>query len=145
MSIPPKLSASAVQEVPLPAERVWAVIGDFHGIRRWAPAILGERSETTPEGIVRIVSMPPDGREVRELLHEQSPYSYTYKFLSVSANAKNYFGTVSVHPVDDQRSRIELISRFDAAQGLSDDEAVANMTRSARGNLKAMKRALGVG
>ena len=144
MTNAPALQAGVQEEVPLSAETVWEVIGAFHHVRRWAPAILAERTEQTSEGTVRIISMPPDGREVRELMHEQTPFSYTYKFIGATSNARNYYGTVAVRPVDPGRCMIELLSRFDAAEGLSNEEAIANMTRSARGNLKAMKRALGL-
>jgi hypothetical protein len=88
--------------------------------------------------------MPPDGREVRELLWAQEAYSYTYKFIGDTANARNYYGTTRVVPIDAGRSRIELVSEFDAALGVSDEVALANMTKGVRGNLKAMKRALGL-
>jgi hypothetical protein len=144
MPAAPKLQAIAEEQVPLPAQKVWEVIGDFHCVRRWAPAILQERTEQTAQGTVRVISMPPDGREVRELLHASEEFSYTYLFVGETANARNYAGTVSVVPVDAQHCRIRLVSRFDAAAGLSDEDAVANMTRFARGNLKAMKKALGL-
>ena len=138
------LNAIASEEVPLSAEEVWKVIGDFDGIRKWAPAVMAERSEQTPEGKVRTLTMPPEGREVRELLAAQGAYSYTYKFLGETPSARNYYGTVSVVPLNAGTSRIELHSDFDAGAGLSDEESIANMTRSVRGNLKAMKRALGL-
>ena len=138
------LEAVASEEVPLSADTVWKVIGDFEGIRKWAPAILSERIEESPEGKVRVLAMPPDGREVRELLAAQEDYSYTYKFIGDTANARNYYGTTRVVPIDAGHSRIELRSEFDAAIGVSDEVAVANMTKGVRGNLKAMKRALGL-
>ena len=116
------LCAIASEEVPLSAESVWKVIGDFEGIRKWAPAVMAERVEQTAEGKVRVLSMPPEGREVRELLAAQEPYSYTYKFLGETANARNYHGTVRVIPVDASRSTIELRSDFEAGAGLSDEE-----------------------
>lgn len=139
-----RLDAVAAEEVPLSAAAVWQVIGDFAGIRKWAPAVMSERIEETPEGKVRVLAMPPEGREVRELLWAQTEYSYTYKFLGATANAVNYFGTVSVVPVDGERSRIELRSEFEAAPGVTEADAVTNMTKGVRGNLKAMKRALGL-
>ena len=138
------LTAIASEEVSLSADTVWKVIGDFDDIRKWAPAVMATRSEQTPEGKVRTLTMPPEGREVRELLHAQGKYSYTYKFIGETPSARNYFGTVSVVPVSAGSSRIELKSEFDAGAGLTDEEAVANMTKGVRGNLKAMKRALGL-
>jgi hypothetical protein len=144
MADAPKLRAGAEEEVPLPADKVWEVIGDFANVRRWAPALLAERTEQSEAGIVRVISMPPDGREVRELLYEQGSFSYTYFYLGQTPNACNYYGTVSVKPLNASTSRIELLSRFDAVPGVTNEDAVANLTKSARGNLKAMKRALGL-
>lgn len=138
------LVAEASEEVPLSADAVWKVIGDFWGIRKWAPAIMDERMEESPEGKLRVLSMPPDGREVRELLSAQDSYSYTYKYIGETKFARNYHGTVSVVPIDARNSRIVLRSEFDAVAGLEDEEALANMGKGARGNLKAMKRALGL-
>lgn len=139
------LRALASEEVPLSADAVWKVIGDFEGIRKWAPAVLSERIEESADGKVRVLAMPPDGREVRELLRAQETYSYTYRFIGETANARNYFGTVRVVPLDSGHSRIELLSEFEAAVGVDDEVAVANMTKGVRGNLKAMKKALGLG
>lgn len=73
----------------------------------------------------------------------EGPHSYTYQVLG-AANATKNFGTVSVVPVDDARSRIELKSEFEVPAGLDADEALANKNKFLRGNLKAMKRALGL-
>jgi hypothetical protein len=144
MNESPRLAAGAEEQVPLSAEKVWAVIGDFANIRRWAPAILAERIEKDGADTVRVISMPPDGREVREALHAQASLSYTYRYIGETANARNYYGTVAVEPVSAEASLIRLSSRFDPGQDLTEAEAVGNMTRSAKGNLKAMKRALGL-
>lgn len=138
------LNASISEEITLPADQVWAVIGDYDGIRKWAPAVLDERSEQTPEGRVRVLKMPPEGREVRELLTAQSTYSYSYKVLYENDSAPRNFGTVSVVPVSNSASRIELKAEFDAAAGVGEEEALANKNKFLRGNLKAMKRALGL-
>jgi hypothetical protein len=137
------LTANATEEIPLSADRAWEVIGKFDEIRRWAIVVQGERCEQTPEGRIRTLLMPPDGREVRELLVAEGPHSYTYQVLG-AANAPKNFGTVSVVPVDDARSRIELKSEFEVPAGLDADEALANKNKFLRGNLKAMKRALGL-
>jgi hypothetical protein len=139
-----RLQALGFEEVPLAADAVWDVIGDFESIRKWAPAVMSERIEQTREGKVRVLALPPEGREVRELLWAETDYSYTYKFLGDTPNARNYFGTISVVPLDASLSRIELRSDFEAAAGLSDEEAVANMTKGVRANLRSMTKALGL-
>ena len=139
-----RLEAIGSEEVPLAADAVWNVIGDFEGIRKWALAVMSERIEHTPEGKVRVLALPPEGREVRELLWAQTQYSYTYKFLGDTPNARNYFGTTTVVPLNNSLSRIELRSEFEAAPGLSDEQAVTNMTKGIRANLRAMTKALGL-
>ena len=54
------------EDVALPADKVWAVIGDFGGIRKWATIVESETVEQTPAGPVRTLTMP-EGRTVREL------------------------------------------------------------------------------
>ena len=69
----PALNAVATEEVSMSADAVWKVIGDYDDIRKWAPAILATKSEQTPAGKVRTLTMPPDGKLVAELLRAESP------------------------------------------------------------------------
>jgi len=135
------LNASATEEVPQSADAVWKVIGDFDDIRKWAPAIMATVSEQTPEGRVRTLTMPPDGKQVKELRIADSQYSYTY---TVIGGVKGSSSTVSVVPVDGSKSRIELKAEFAAPAGTSDEDAVAGRMKFLRGNIKAMKKALGL-
>eukprot|EP01035_Chromulina_nebulosa_P035104 gene35104-47166_t len=54
-------------DAALSAEAVWAVIGDFSGIRKWAGALEAESTEVTPKGKVRTLTMP-GGRTIQELM-----------------------------------------------------------------------------
>ena len=131
----------AGDDVPLGAEAVWAVIGDFSGIRKWAPALEGESTEMTPKGKVRTLTMP-GGRQVVELCTDEGPHHYTYTL--DRPDLKAYFSTVSVVPGDAGNSRIELIIRYEPNDASGLETATENMTKFCRGNLKAMKRALGL-
>jgi len=135
------LNATATEEVPLSADAVWKVIGDFDDIRKWAPAVMATKSEQTPEGKVRTLTMPPDGKQVKELMVKSSQYSYTY---SVIGGAQGNASTVSVVPIDGGKSRIELHVEFQQLPGMNDEESVAARTKFVRGNIKAMKKALGL-
>ena len=139
------MHAIATEEVPLSADTVWAVIGDFGGIRKWAPAVMEESvDKNAAEGVVRTLKMPPDGRVIRELLAAQEQYAYTYRYVGEHRFATEYQCTIRVMPIDAGKSRIELKSEFTPRPELVADEVVGNMQKSVSGNLKAMKRALGL-
>ena len=129
----------ATDDVPLAADQVWQVIGDFSNIRRWAVLVQSETIEQTPQGKVRSLTMP-DGRVVRELLVRESAHSYTYSL--ERPDMKEYFSTVSVVPVTDDASRIDLSIRFVPTDESAGSEIAERLPRNLRGNIKAMKKAL---
>jgi hypothetical protein len=129
------------EDVALGADDVWAVIGDFSGIRKWAGAVEAERTEITDKGKVRTLTMP-GGRMVAELLTDEGPFHYTYTL--DRPDMKAYSSTVSVVPGETGSSRIELIVRFEPKDPSQHDELTEGLTRFCRGNIKAMKRALGI-
>ena len=129
-------------DVPLSADAVWKVIGDFSGIRKWATAVEAESTEQTADGKVRTLSMP-GGRTVKELLADEGEHFYTYTLNR--PDVKSYFSTVSVKPAGADASRIELIVKFEPNDAAKLDETKDQMGRFCGGNLKAMKRALGLG
>ena len=133
---------STFEDVNLPADTIWNVIGDFGGIRKWAVLVQGESVEDTPAGKVRTLQMP-EGRVVRELLAASSQYSYTYTMLDRPEMA-DYRSTVAVVPLDAQTSRITLIVHLSPSEGQTDEDITARYTRNLRGNLRAMKKALGL-
>ena len=133
---------STFEDVPLPADQVWSVIGDFGGIRKWAVLVQSESVQDTPAGKVRTLVMP-ENRVVKELLAHQSQYAYTYTMLDRPEMA-DYRSTVAVVPLDAKPSRITLIMHLSPSEGQTDEDITARYTRSLRGNLRAMKKALGL-
>ena len=132
---------SATEDVPLAADKVWDVIGDFSGIRKWAVLVQSESTEQTPQGPVRSLTMP-DGRVVRELLVRQDAHSYTYSL--DRPDMKEYASTVAVVPVGANAAKISLTIRFTPNDETAAAEIGEKLTRNLRGNLKAMKKALGI-
>jgi hypothetical protein len=118
------------------------VIGDFAGMRKWATLVQDEKLEETPAGMLRVLSMP-DGAVVKEALVVSSQYSYTYTMVN-RPKITEYRSTVAVIPLDESRCRIELIVRVGASEDEGEEELTARYTRFVRGNLKAMKKALGL-
>jgi hypothetical protein len=133
---------STFEDVNLPAETVWKVIGDFGGIRKWAVLVQSESVEDTAGGKVRTLTMP-ENRVVKERLAAQSQYSYTYTMLD-RPEMSDYRSTIAVIPLDSNHSRIELIIHLSPSEGQTDDDITARYTRNLRGNLRAMKKALGL-
>jgi hypothetical protein len=134
---------STFEDVNLPADTVWNVIGDFGGIRKWAVLVQSESVEETPAGKIRTLIMP-ENRVVKERLAAQSQYAYTYTMVDRPEMA-DYRSTVAVIPLDDSHSRIELIMHLSPSEGQTDEDINARYTRNLRGNLRAMKKALGLG
>ncbi len=130
------------EDIALPADKVWSVIGDFGGIRKWAVLVEGESVEDTPAGKVRTLRMP-EGRVVKERLAASSQYSYTYTMVDRPEMA-DYRSTVAAIPLDDATTRIVLIVHLSPSEGVTDEDITARYTRNLRGNLRAMKKALGV-
>jgi hypothetical protein len=128
-------------EAALSAEAVWAVIGDFSGVRKWAPALEAESTEVTPKGKVRTLTMP-GGRTIQELMTDEGPWHSTYTLDRPDMNA--YFSTVSVVPGDATSCRIEYIVKFDPKDASTLEATTEQLTKFCRGNIKAMKRALGL-
>ena len=118
------------------------MIGDFAGIRKWAVLVKSETVEETPNGKVRSLVMPDD-RVVKEKLGAHSQYSYTYTMLERPEMA-DYRSTVAVIPLDDNNSRIELIVSLSAVGDTTEEQIAERYTKNLRGNLRAMKKALGL-
>ena len=127
-------------DVDLPAQQVWDVVGDFAAISKWATIIQGESVEDTPDGRVRTLTMGPD-RTVRELEVVTSQFSYTYAMLGRPPTYE-YRNTIAVIPLDASHSRIQLV--LHVVDPETDDSALTERyTKFLRGNLKAMRAALG--
>ena len=132
---------TTTDDVALGAEAVWAVIGDFSGIRKWATLVESETTTQTPKGKVRTLTMP-GGRTVDELLTDQGALSYTYSLDRPDMNA--YLSTVSVESTGPDTARIVLVVKFDPKDEAKVAELTEGFGKFHRGNLKAMKRALGL-
>lgn len=128
--------------VAVPAAKAWAVIGDFSGIRKWAPIVEAESTEVTPKGKVRTLTLK-GGRTVAELMTSEGPHHYTYSL--DRADMAHYASTVSVVPLDDASCRIELVVEYEPAEGTDMNEATDGFLKFLGGNLKAMKRAVAAG
>ncbi|WP_245669495.1 SRPBCC family protein [Nocardia speluncae] len=101
-----------------PAEKVWSVLGDFHGLAEWVTMIATSKPEGGDGvGSVRRVTLV-DGRVVGErLVAYDDPgrrYSYQFGDDELPFPVRSYRGTVHVLPVTDtNRTFIEWFGEFD--------------------------------
>lgn len=124
--------------IPQSAEAAWAVIGDFSGMKKWAPIVESESTEDTPQGKVRTLVL--GGRTVKELLVDHGPHHYTYSL--DRPDMKVYRSTVSVSPGADGAAMIVLTVEFEPAEGGDMTASTEGFMKFLGGNLKAMKRAV---
>ena len=134
-------TVTTTDDVALSAEAAWAVIGDFSGIRKWATLVEAESTRDTPDGKIRTLTMP-GGRTIDERLTAEGPFSYTYTLERPDMNI--YLSTVSVEPAGPSAAKIVLVVEFDPKDEMRSEEFTEGFSKFHRGNLKAMKRALGV-
>jgi hypothetical protein len=127
--------------IPQSADAAWAVVGDFSGMKKWAPIVESETTEDTPHGKVRTLVL--GGRTVKELLVDKGPHHYTYSL--DRPDMKLYRSTVAVTPGPDGGAMIELTVAFEVDDGGDVTASTEAFMKFLGGNLKAMKRAVAAG
>lgn len=80
------------------ADEVWAVFGDFQGIKNWFPGLQNVKADGEN---VRIIEMGP-GMEITETLisRDDANRSLTYTVASPLLNANKYETTIAVRAAD---------------------------------------------
>lgn len=138
-----------------PADEVWAMVGDFGGIQRWAPGtessrlILHDRNET---GAIRQLRRRGDGTQVTEKLLDYDPQNrrMAYTYVDGEVRAADYYSEVWVKEVGPGRSVVEWRGRFkrlaywtDAPPAGQDDQAALDFLNGAyRSGLANLKKVL---
>jgi NADPH:quinone reductase len=108
-------------------DRVWAVVGDFHGVAKWVWAVdtcVARGGRASHEvGAIREYTMR-DGLTQRERLvaYDAAGHSYTYEFVgTIPFGMSCYQGTVHMSPiVEDGSTFVEWIGDFDAESDIRD-------------------------
>jgi hypothetical protein len=119
-----------------PAEEVWAMIGDFGGIQRWAPGtessrlVLRRRNEV---GAIRLLRRRGDGTQVTEKLLEYDPYNrrMAYTYVDGVVRAADYYSEVVVKEAGPDRSIVEWRGRFKRLAYWTDDPPAGQDDRAA--------------
>lgn len=79
------------------ADDVWAVFGDFHGIKTWFPGLSGVRSD----GDSRFIEMGP-GVEITETIvsRDDAARTLSYTVAAPVLPTTKYVTTIAVHEAD---------------------------------------------
>ncbi|MFE2974646.1 SRPBCC family protein [Streptomyces sp. NPDC059258] len=115
---------TASTELPVPADRVWQLIGGFGSLPDWLPYI--PTSEPGEGGRVRTLVNEEGGVIVERLeAFDNASRSYSYSILRAPFPVTGYLSTITVHEgATPERSRVEWSGTF-TPDGIGDDEAAA--------------------
>lgn len=132
------------QELSVPAETVWNMIGGFNALPDWHPAI--EKSETREEGGVKTRTLTlVGGGTIVERLERTDPKArtYTYSILSGPLPVANYTATLRVREEQGgQGCSVEWASEF-TPSGASESEAVAAIRAVYEAGFENLRRMFG--
>ena len=114
--------------LPADVDRVWAVVGDFHGVAKWMSLLdtcVARGSRASGElGAIREVTTR-DGTTVQERLvaYDGAGHSYSYEFVgTIPYPVSSYRGTAHLLPiVEDGTTFIEWFGDFEAESDIRED------------------------
>jgi hypothetical protein len=114
--------------IPADLDRVWSVIGDFHGLPGWITRIRAGEAEGDPGpgpvGSVRRLTLDPDGIVARERLvhYDATGHRYSYEFADeIPFPVRAYRGTVRLLPITETgETFLEWYGEYDADTEQSD-------------------------
>ncbi|MFQ5775136.1 MAG: SRPBCC family protein [Kiloniellaceae bacterium] len=117
---------NVTQELPVPAQAVWGVIGGFNALPDWHPAVA--KSETSQEGgtTTRTLTLAGGGTIVERLERvDDKERTYSYSILSGPLPVADYTATLRVRENESgQGCTVEWSSDF-APSGAPEGDAVA--------------------
>ncbi|MEU6521772.1 SRPBCC family protein [Streptomyces sp. NPDC046924] len=116
-------TTTATLDLPVPAARVWQLIGGFDSLPDWLPYI--PESRLSEGGRVRSLSNE-EGDVIVERLEafDDRARTYSYSILRAPFPVTGYRSTLTVHEVPGGRSRVEWSGTFTPV-GTSEEEAIA--------------------
>jgi hypothetical protein len=109
------------RNLPVSADRAWALIGQPGSISQWHPAI----TQSPVEGSKRSCTLA-DGAQIEEEIreHDDQKRSYTYVITGGPLPVKDYASTLKVEAVGVDNCRIEWAASFEALAPADEVEAM---------------------
>ncbi len=124
------------REFARPADVVWELIGDFHGLHRWNPGL--EPSKPVGDGASRKLTVGPIERLV-----DEGNRSYTYVLDDTSPLLASYRSTLSVRDAGDGTSIVEWVGEFEPAEGATEEAATQVIEMIYETGLSGREKTLG--
>lgn len=135
-------TVSMKTNVDVSATKLWDMIGGFHTISNWHPAI--EKCDIEEDGNVtlRRLTLAGGGGEIVERLEKSDgdERSYRYSIVSSPFPLNNYKSTFRVIEGEDAKATVEWSSTFDSGDTPEDDmtKVVESIYSAGFDNLKKM-------
>jgi len=129
-NLPGKLTVTEIRSAATTPNRMWRVVGDFQGIGSWHPwAAQSARfyeGDPRAEGAIRVLPLASGG-SMRDRLVEWDGTRLTLRYAAEITDlpVTKFEATLKVSNNLDGTSTITWSAIFDAAEGTSDDQAVA--------------------
>lgn len=108
----------------VPPEKVWELIGQFHALHDWHPAV--EKTTLEEGGQVRKLALAGGGEIVEQLLPTEDDNTYQYSIVSSPLPVMNYTAKLRVVK-DGEGSKVEWSSNFEPS-GAAENDAVKVIT-----------------
>ena len=111
--------------VSAPAKAVWALIGGFHVLDRWHPAVTQTTLIGTGKNIGDIRDLTLDnGQHVIERLemYDETAMAFQYEIMKSPLPIADYHAVITVESVERNKAEVTWRSNFTAV-GASDEEA----------------------
>lgn len=90
-----KGTVSKTLELPVSADAVWEVVGDFNGLGRWNPGVV--RSDLSNEGKRRTLTLGAGGSVVEDLIdYDWKGRRYSYSIVESAVPADRHKATLAV-------------------------------------------------
>lgn len=95
-------------EINTTADKAWAAIGNFCGIKNWHPAVASCELENEITADVRILTMKDGAKFIEQAVFwSNQSRAYSYRNLASPLPVENYTATIRVLPID--RSKVNII------------------------------------
>lgn len=129
------------QELNVPAEKVWELIGNFNALANWHPAV--ESSELSDGGSIRTLGLVGGGEIIERLEKlQEGEYEYNYSIVDSPLPVSEYSSVLKIVKKDDHSCTVEWGSQFNPS-GVSAEDAEAAVRGIYEAGFKNLKKIFG--
>lgn len=129
------------EEIEAAPEKVWELVREFGGIKKWNDGIDSVEVEGSGVGSVRTIKM--GGIEIQERLEhlDDTGRSFSYSIVGGPVPVENYLASMTIADAGSGRAKVTWQGSFDAKDAPEEDCAKL-FTGVYQGGLAALRKAL---